>query len=115
MPSLFPASPTLRTPKSSMALRSCCASWTRSCIPESRPARFSCRRLADPGGAANRRQEKRAGRDSGMQERVQEAQQERSAIDDFGVRRVGEAGNKLGMEDAVDERRNGEAKTYERA
>jgi len=50
-----------------------------------------------------------------MQERVQEAQQERSAIDDFGVRRVGEAGNKLGMEDAVDERRNGEAKTYERA
>ena len=49
-----------------------------------------------------------------MQERVQEAQQKRSAIDDFGVRRVGEAGNKLGMQDAVDESRNGKGETDER-
>ena len=69
----------------------------------------------DPGSAANRRQEEGIRRDAGMQYRVQEVQQERSAIDDFGVRGVSEAGNQLGMEDAVDERRNGEDETDERA
>ena len=70
---------------------------------------------SDPGSAANRRQEEGIGRDTGMQYRVQESQQEWSAIDDFGVRRVSEAGNKLGMEDAVDERGNGENETSQRA
>src|SRR6202521_1465540 len=46
MPSLFPASLTLRTPKSSMALHSCCDSWTRYCIPVSLLMPSSCRRLA---------------------------------------------------------------------
>lgn len=50
-----------------------------------------------------------------MEYRVQEAQQQRSAIDDFGVRRVSEARDKMGMHDAVDECRNGEEETDERA
>ena len=50
-----------------------------------------------------------------MQQRVEETQQERGAVNDFGVRRVSEAGNELGMEDAVDERGNGEKETDERA
>ena len=69
----------------------------------------------DPGGAANGRQKKSAGGDAWMKERVEETQEERSAIDDFGVGRIGEAGNKLGVEDAVEERWNREKETDERA
>ena len=37
------------------------------------------------------------------------------AIDEFGVRGVSEAGNKLGMQDAVDESGNSEEESNERA
>jgi len=69
----------------------------------------------DPSGAANWRQKKSAGRDAGMKERVEEAQKKRGAVDDFRVGRVGEAGNELGMEDAVKKSGNGEKETDEGA
>src|SRR5260370_16563815 len=50
-----------------------------------------------------------------MEERVQQAQQERSAIDQLGIHGVGQAGNKLGMQDTVNESGNGEDETDERA
>ena len=69
----------------------------------------------DPGGAADRRQKKSAGRNARMKECVEETQEKRGAVDDFGVGRVGEAGNELGMQDAIDEGGNGEKETDERA
>src|SRR5260221_2041866 len=50
-----------------------------------------------------------------MEDGVQETKQTRSAVDDLRVGGVGEAGNKLGMEDAVEESGNGEDETDERA
>ena len=50
-----------------------------------------------------------------MEDGVQKTQQERSTVDELSVGRVREAGNELGMEDAVDESRNGENETDERA
>lgn len=50
-----------------------------------------------------------------MEDGVQETKQKRSAVDDFGVGGVGEAGNEFGMEDAVEESGNGEDETDERA
>src|SRR5260370_38181106 len=50
-----------------------------------------------------------------MENRVQQAEQERSAIDEFGVRGVSEARNKLGMQDAIDKSGNSEDETDERA
>src|SRR5258705_9787556 len=50
-----------------------------------------------------------------MEDGVQETKQKRRAVDDFRVGGVGEAGNKLGMEDAVEESGNGEDETDERA
>jgi len=50
-----------------------------------------------------------------MQDRFQNAQQEGSAIDEFGVGGVSQAGNKLGMKDTVDKSRDGEDEADERA
>ena len=69
----------------------------------------------DPSGAANWRQKKSAGRDAGMKERVEETQEKRGAVNHLGIGGIGEAGNELSMEDAVEERGNGEEETDERA
>lgn len=50
-----------------------------------------------------------------MEKRVQQAEQERSAIDEFGVRGVSEARNKLGMQNAIDKSGNSEDETDQRS
>jgi len=69
----------------------------------------------NPSGAADGRQEKSVRGDARVEDGVQETKQKRSAVDEFGVGGVGEAGNELGMEDAVEESGNGEDETDERA
>lgn len=48
-----------------------------------------------------------------MEDGVQKSQKQWRAVDDLGVGGVGEAGNELGMEDAVEESGNGEDETDE--
>jgi hypothetical protein len=50
-----------------------------------------------------------------VDEGIQKAEQERSAVDEFGVGGIGEARDELCMQDAVDESGNGEGETDERA
>lgn len=50
-----------------------------------------------------------------MNEGREKAEEERSAEDDFGVRRVNDTGRDFGVDDAKEERRNADEKTNERA
>lgn len=67
---------------------------------------------ADPGRAANGREEKRIGVDAGMEDGVEEVEKKRSAEEDVGLRGVGmgERGNDGGVKHAVEQRGNGEEK-----
>lgn len=71
---------------------------------------------ADPGGAANGRKEQAVGVDARVKERVQQAEEQRSAEDHVRLRRIGmdERGDDGGMHNAVNERGNSENKSYER-
>jgi hypothetical protein len=67
-----------------------------------------CGEKADPGGAADRMKQERAGSDAGMEHGVDQAQQELRAKDEVDVLQVGEAGNNFCVQDAVDQGGNGE-------
>ncbi|HKW57166.1 MAG TPA: hypothetical protein VJN42_07385 [Candidatus Acidoferrum sp.] len=71
---------------------------------------------ADPGGATNGRKEQGIGVDPGMKERVKQTKKQWSTEDDVGLRRigVGKRRDDSGMEDAINERRNGKNEAYER-
>jgi hypothetical protein len=69
----------------------------------------------DPGGAADGMEKETAGVDTGMNDGCEEAQDERNAEDDLGVSGIRESGNNLGMEDSINECRNGENEADKRA
>src|SRR5438874_7857571 len=68
----------------------------------------------DPGGAAHRRQQPRVGSAPWMENGLEKAQQERRAVDQLRVRRIGKLRNEFRVEDAVEQRGNGEEKTHDR-
>ena len=70
---------------------------------------------ADPGCAAHRIEEQVASRHAWVQERGQDVQDQRGAENEPGVRRVRQAGNVLGMEDAVGQRRERDDESDDRA
>ena len=70
---------------------------------------------SDPGGAADRMQEKIAGVRAVAKQRREELQKERSTEDEFVVGGNGQAGNEFGVEDAVHERGDGDDEADERA
>ena len=69
----------------------------------------------DPGGAADGVKEEVCGVGAMVKNRREEMQDERSTEDDLVFGRDAEARDKLGVDDAVDERGNGDEKTDERA
>src|SRR5579864_6918800 len=69
----------------------------------------------DPGGAADRMQEKIAGVRAVAKQRCEKLKQEWSAEDEFVVGGNGQSGNEFGVQYAVDERGDGDDKADERA
>src|SRR5579859_328592 len=69
----------------------------------------------DPGGAADRMQEKIACVRAVAKQRREKLQKERSAEDEFIVGGNGQPGNEFGVQYAVDERGDGDDETDERA
>ncbi len=70
---------------------------------------------ADPRGASYRVQQKTADRNAGMKQRGENSKDQRRAKNDAGVSRIAEARDEFCMEDPVDERRDGNHETHERA
>ena len=70
---------------------------------------------SDPGGAANGMKEKIADGNAWMKYRCEETEDQWNSEDDVGAGGIRESGDKLGVEDSIDERGNGEKKAYERA
>ena len=74
-----------------------------------------CREKPDPRSPTDGRQQESLGCNSGMKDNFKQAQQDRSAKNDFCVRGVGQSRNEFGVEDPVDERRYSENETHQRA
>ena len=70
---------------------------------------------ADPGGTADGMQKEVCGAGAMMKNRREEMQDERGAENDFVFGGDAEAGDKLGVHDAVDQRGNGDQEANERA
>src|SRR6266850_2952671 len=70
---------------------------------------------SDPRGAADGRQEKPAGVDARMQDRVEKSQQQRHAKDDVGVIENCETRHEFRMKNSVEKSRDGEDEAHERA
>jgi len=68
----------------------------------------------DPCGAANRVQKEEVWIDAGMKEGVEKAEEQGGAEDESVGIGLGDSGDDGGMEDAVEQSRNGEDKTYQR-
>ena len=69
----------------------------------------------DPCGAADGRQEKRAGINAGMQEGMEKSQQQRHAEGDVSVTEICKTRHEFRMNDSVEKSRNGENEAHERA
>src|SRR5260370_3661585 len=70
---------------------------------------------AYPGGAADGMKEEVCGVSAMVKNRREKMQDERSAEDDLVIRWRGEAGDKLGVDDAVDQRGNGDEEADKRS
>jgi len=70
---------------------------------------------ADPCGAADGRQEKRAGINAGMQEGVEKSQQQRHAEGNVSVTEICKTRHEFRMNDSVEKSRNGKDEAHQRA
>ena len=70
---------------------------------------------ADPCGAADGRQEKRAGINAGMQEGMEKSQQQRHAEGNVSVTEICKTRHEFRMNDSVEKSRNGKDEAHQRA
>ena len=66
-----------------------------------------------PRGAANRRQEQRAGRNPWMKSRIEKPQQERRSVNQFRIRWICKPGHQFGMEHTVNQRGDRKKETHD--